>query len=464
MRADIITACEQKTLILEIDVAFENFLPRVNFLTEINPQGTTVLVILLLAMVVFSFIVSGAEVAFFSLTYKDLNLIKTKQQPSYKRILDLLENPKQLLASLLIANSFANIAIIIISNIIIDDAMQFEKMNLPWVDFLIKEIVVVSLLLLFCEVIPKIYARQNNIRFAKDLSLPVEAVYYIFNRMGSWLAKYSDIVEKKLADKNEGNYLEELDQAIDITSNNEASEKERNILKGIVKFKHISVKQIMKSRLDVHGIDYDTSFAEFIKQIEELHYSRLPVYKESLDEVAGIIHTKDVLPFIDINETFDWHDLIRTPFFVHENKMIEDLLKEFQSKRTHFAVVVDEFGGTSGIVTLEDIMEEIIGDIKDEFDEEETAFKKIDDNNFIFEGRTMINDGCRLMNIPVDTFDRLRGESDSLAGLILEIAGEIPQQNQILRSGDFEFTVLELVKNRVQKIKITIHPRKEQQK
>ena len=214
----------------------------------------------------------------------------------------------------------------------------------------------------------------------------------------------------------------------------------------------------MKTRVDVNGINKETTFSQLLKLTSELHYSRLPVYEEDLDKVVGMIHTKDLIPHLDKADDFNWHQLIRQPFFVHEQKMIEDLLKEFQAKRIHFAVVVDEFGGTSGIVTLEDILEEVIGDIKDEFDEEETDFKKLDDNNYIFEGRTMINDVCKAMDLNVDTFDGVKGESDSLAGLVLELAGEIPTALQVVPCGDFEFTVLEVVKNRIQKIKVTIKP------
>lgn len=214
----------------------------------------------------------------------------------------------------------------------------------------------------------------------------------------------------------------------------------------------------MRTRLDVSGIEFNTSFSDLLKHIEELHYSRLPVYNSNLDDIAGVLNTKDLLPFISTIENFDWHSLLRPTTFVHEHKLIDDLLHEFQTKHIHFAVVVDEFGGTSGIVTLEDILEEITGDIKDEFDEEDMDHKKIDDYNFIFEGSTMINDVCRIMQLPSDTFDPVKGESDSLAGLVLEIAGEIPQQNQVISSGDFEFVVLEMFKNRLQKIKITIKP------
>lgn len=427
------------------------------FLSAIQAQGTTVLVMVLLVLLFLSFVLAGAEVAFFSLTYKDINLLKSKQQPPYKRVVDLLEEPKTLLASLLIANSFINIAIIIISNLLIDGMFNFEKFDAVWLEFVIKVISVSFILVLFGEVMPKVLATQNNIRFAKDFGGIIQAVSYATAGLSKRLVNFSDIIEKKLARKNLGSYsLEELDHAIDLTTDSTASENEKNILKGIVKFGNITVKQIMKTRMDVHGLDQEISFGELIASVKDLHYSRLPVYKEDLDNVVGMIHTKDLIPFINEADDYAWHKHMRQPYFVHEQKLIEDLLQDFQSKRIHFAVVVDEFGGTSGIVTLEDILEEVIGDIKDEFDEEESGHKKIDDYNYIFEGRTMLNDVCKVMELQADTFDQVKGESDSLAGLVLELAGEIPQAAQVLRSGDFEFTVLELAKNRINKIKVTI--------
>lgn len=433
------------------------FLSKLTLLSAIQAQGTTILVMVLFLLLFLSFVLSGSEVAFFSLTYKDINLLKSKQQPPYKRIVDLLEEPKVLLASLLIANSFINISIIIISNLLIDDMFNFERFNAVWVEIVIKVVVVSFILVLFGEVMPKILATQNNVRFAKDFGGIIQAVSYTCAGLSKRLVKYSDLIERKLANKPFSSYsLEELDHAIDLTTQNTASENEKNILKGIVKFGNITVKQIMKTRVDVHGIDQEISFGELIATVRDLHYSRLPVYKEDLDNVSGMIHTKDLIPFLHEADDFKWHGLMRAPYFVHEQKLIEDLLKEFQSKRIHFAVVVDEFGGTSGIVTLEDILEEIIGEIKDEFDEEETGYRKLDDHNYIFEGRIMINDVCKILDLPADTFEGVKGESDSLAGLVLELAGEIPQPAKVLVSGDFEFTVLEVVKNRIEKIKVTI--------
>jgi putative hemolysin len=438
-----------------------NFLFQVNT-APINTQATTILVFLLIILLLISFFLAGAEVAFFSLSFKDMNMLKTKQQPAYKRIVDLLEDPKNLLASLLIANSFVNIAIIIISNFVIDAVVTLDT-QLWWAEFLIKVLSVTFLLVLFGEIMPKVMATQNNIRFAKDAGALVETVSYLFRGLSRQLVSTSDFIEKKLARKTNSAYsLEELDHAIDITTNNEASIKEKNILKGIVKFSNISAKQIMKARLDVSGIEYNTSFGDLVKRVEELHYSRLPVYKEDLDNVEGIIHTKDLLPFLEQPEDFDWRTLMRPAYFIHEQKMIEDLLQEFQAKRIHFAVVVDEFGGTSGIVTLEDIMEEIIGDIHDEFDEEEIEYTKLDDFNFIFDGKVMIHDVCKAMELPMETFDEVRGNSETLAGLVLEIAEAIPAVNEVISSGDFDFTVLELEKNRLQKIKVTIKPSTEE--
>jgi len=426
------------------------------FLLQVNLQGTTLLVVAIIVALIISYFISGAEVAFFSLTYKDMNLLKTKQGTGWKRILNLLEEPKTLLGSLRIANVFVNIIIIILSNFLIDQLLPIE--NSWWVfNFIVKVILVTTFLVLFAEVLPKVYATQNNLRFARDASYLVEIIHLFFRRISLWMLSITDSAEKITGSRDSSYSLEELDHAIDLTTKNDASEDEKNILKGIVKFGNITVKQIMRTRLDVSGIDYNLNFKQLIERLEELHYSRLPVYKKSLDDVVGIIHTKDMLQYIDESDNFDWHNLLRQPYFIHEQKMIEDLLHEFQAKRIHFAVVVDEFGGTSGIVTLEDIMEEIIGDIKDEFDDEDIVNRKIDDSTYIFEGRTMINDACKIMHLPLDTFDEVREDADSLAGLVLEIAGQIPEVDDILTVGDFEFTIIEIEKNRIQKVKVTIN-------
>lgn len=422
-----------------------------------NPQGTTILIILLLVLLLLTFTISGAEVALFSLSSKDVNMLKTKQHTAARRITNLLDEPKEVYASLLIAGTFINICIIILSNYLINAFVNLDKFP-GWILILSKVIVIAFVLVYFGRLLPKVWATQNNLRFAYGSSFIIEALHLLLRRISKWIVSLADGVGKNLgANKSEAISLQELDDAIDIKTDEEASLEEKNIMKGIVKFGHISVKQIMRSRLDVNGIDYKSSFGDLVKRVEELHYSRLPVYRGSLDDVAGIINTKDLLPFLNEADNFDWHPLMRQPYFVPESKLIEDLLKDFQQKHIHFAVVVDEFGGTSGIVTMEDILEEVIGEIKDEFDEEESGNRKVDDRNYIFEGKTMIHDMCKTMHLPMDTFDKVRGESESLGGLMLELAGEFPDLNAVVSAGDFDFTVLEIESNRIRMVKVTIN-------
>lgn len=424
-------------------------------LLAVNPQSITILLFLLLMLLLVSFFVSGAEVAFFSLSYRDINMLKTKQHPSARRIITLLDQPKRLLATLQIANAFVNMGTIIVANVLMDELLLQPS---GWVNFIIKLVVIVFLLVLFAEILPKVWATQNNIRFAYSASLLIEVLYSFFSSMSKWFVKYTDGIERSFGGIKQHHVYnpEDIDQAIEMNTTEDTTEEEKNILRGIARFGQVTVKQIMRTRLDVSAIDYNTSFGDLVKKIEELHYSRLPVYKNNLDDVVGIIQTKDVLPFVTENTDFDWHSLIRQPYFVPEQNLIKDLLRELQRKNTHFAIVVDEFGGTEGIVTMEDILEEIIGDIRDEFDDEESVNKKIDDNNYFFEGRLMITDACKAMGLKPDTFDQIRGDSESIAGLVLELSGEIPKENQVITIGDFEFTVVEIEKNRIKKVKVTI--------
>ena len=423
-------------------------------------QQDSGLIILMFILLFLSFAIAGSEVAFFSLSYKDIQVLKTKQYKPLQRIVTLLEEPKKLLTSMLIANSFINICIILIANILIDHFFIFDTFSFPGIEFIIKVIAVTLLLLFFGEILPKVMATQNNIRFAQDFGILIQGVYIIFSKPSGLMVKYTNSIEKRLAQKNFGSSysMEELDHAIELTTspNNQANEK--SILKGIVKFGNISVKQIMKTRLDVCGVDGDVDFNDLLAHIKEHNYSRFPIYKEDLDTIIGIIHTKDIIPHIGENVSYDWKPLIRTAFFVHEQKMIEDLLKEFQSKRIHFAIVVDEFGGTSGIITLEDILEEIVGDIKDEFDEEESMIKKIDQYHYIIEGKTTIIDLCNFIELATTYFDSVKGESDTVAGLFLELAGAFPVIQQVVKFQQFSFTVLEIQKNRIHKIQLIITP------
>ncbi|HNR15078.1 MAG TPA: gliding motility-associated protein GldE [Chitinophagaceae bacterium] len=429
------------------------------FLLYVNPQGTTFLAVTLVVLLLLTFAISGSEVALFSLNKKDLNMLKTKQHASARRIVTLLEEPKEVYASLLIAGTFINISIIVLSNFLLSEFISFGKAG-PVVEILFKVVVITFVLVFFGKILPKVWATQNNLRFAYDWSFIVEGLHLLLRRISKWIVKLADGIGKRVgADKSDILSMQELDEAIDIKTDEEASPEEKNIMKGVVKFGNISVKQIMRSRLYVNGIDHSASFTNVIKRVEELHYSRLPVYKDSLDDVVGILNTKDLIPYLHEGEDFDWHPLMRQPYFVPEPKLIEDLLKEFQQKRIHFAVVVDEFGGTSGIVTMEDILEEVIGDIKDEFDDEESDNYKLDDNNYIFEGKVMLHDMCRIMKIPMTTFDDVKGESESLAGLVLELAGELPTVDWVIPCGDFEFAIMQAENNRIQLVKVTIKPK-----
>lgn len=418
-----------------------------------NPQSAVFLVVLLIVLFLLSFITSGAEIALFTLQTRDVNMLKTKQHTAARRIITLLDERKAVYTSLLIAGTFFNISIIILSNFLLSPVLQFEA---DWLNWLIKITSISFVLVLVGKVLPKVWATQNNLRFAYSTSAVVEGLHLLLRRISLYMVSIADgISQRSGVHEAESANMRDLDEAIEI-NNEETSLEEKNILKGIVKFGNISVKQIMRFRLDVNGVDHNTSFTELKKRVEDLHYSRLPVFKTSLDEIVGVLNTKDLLPHLN-EESFDWHPLIRTPFFVPESKLIKDLLDEFQAKRIHFAIVVDEFGGTSGIVTMEDILEEVIGDIRDEFDEEEQTVKAIDENNFIVDAKIMLHDMCRAMRIPLDTFDKIRGESDSVAGLVLEIAGAFPEINETITSGDFSFTVLDISKNRINSVKVTIN-------
>ncbi|MEO9021014.1 MAG: gliding motility-associated protein GldE [Ginsengibacter sp.] len=420
----------------------------------ITSAGNTILVFILLVLFVLSFLFSGAEMAFFSLTLKDINMLKTRQQPSYKRIVSLLEAPKILQSSLLISNCFVNIGIILISNSLL--GQWIDTLEIPFVlSVAIKVIAVTCALVMFGEVLPKVWATHHKIWFASTASMTVAVSNSVFFKISRRLVAMSDGIERTFNSDSEIADDSQLDYDIDLLPEHEVTSEEKQILKGVRKFSNTTVKQTMRTRLDVSGIEFSSSFKDVKKKVKEISYSRLPVYKGNLDEVTGMLHTKDMLPHLSLEE-FDWHPLLRPVFYVHEQKLIEDLLQDFRSKRIHIAVVVDEFGGTSGIITLEDIMEEIIGDIHDEFDDEQSANKKVDEHTYILEGKTMINDVCKILNVPAHTFDLLRGESDSLAGLILEIAGEFPKVNDQFETANYIFTPLEINKNRIGQVKITL--------
>lgn len=443
---------------------FFNHLP----LLQIAASSIVPLIVIIIILITISFILAGCEVAYFSLSHKDINVLKTKDGDSLSRkVVTLLEQPKKLLGSLLIANSFCNLSIIILSNIVLSSIIPFnvikEKLpeflgGLSFLEFLIKIIVVTFVVVLVCEVLPKIWALHHNIMFARNTAFIVEFFTLIFGNLATIVGGYTQKLENSLggARSADNSSMEELGHAIDSENQGDASLQEKKIQKALLTFGQITVRQIMRTRMDVNGLNVNLNFGQVVQQIADLHYSRIPIYKNTLDEIVGILHTKDVLPHLDQPNNFDWNTLVRKAFFVHEQKLIEELLQEFRNDRIHFAVVVDEFGGTSGIVTLEDILEEVVGDIKDEFDDEETSDYKIDEFNFMVSGSTSIHDACKLMNLNLNTFDAVKGESETIAGLILEIAGKIPTFGEQLSAGDFDFKIIDKLKNRIERVQVTI--------
>ena len=432
--------------------------------SSLSTNSQIILSIVIIVLIVLTALISGSEVALFSLSAKDINYIKTKQDYNHQTLLKLLENPKRLLATILIGNNFLSIGVIISTNMLYKSIFHFDVW-LPvhlanfsgLIDLIFQVIIVTFFLVLFGEVLPKVYATQNNMRLSLFVAPFIKLLDKAFSPLSNFLVNSTTFIEDKFSRKSKNDISnEEIEHAIELTVKHSATQEEVNIFKGILKFGDITAKQIMQIRLDVSGIDYSWDFEKVKNQVLDTGFSRLPVYSESLDEIKGIIHTKDLLVHID-TQNFEWHSVIRAAYFVHEAKLIEDLLKEFQHKRSHMAIVVDEFGGTSGIVTLEDIMEEIIGEIKDEFDEDGLFSKKIDDQNYIFEGKTLINDMCKITSIPVELFEEARGESDSIAGLVLEIAGKFPQQNEVVSFKHFDFTIIQLEKMRIKRIKLTIN-------
>jgi gliding motility-associated protein GldE len=414
-----------------------------------------VLPILLLASILMLFMNSGAEIAFFSLGYRELKNLRTRQYPASTRILQLLQEPRLLMSSMLVGNMVFRMLIILLCNYLVKDDMLPKTTG--FLLFFIRMLIAIVIIVLFGELLPKVWASNNHIRFAYYSSFFVWMNAIMFRRLGQWTAGITDNIEKALGRNNDmRTRLEQIDQAMGLGEAHGSSEEEKNILKGIAQFGNITVRRAMRSRLDVQGVEGSISFSELKRKVADQQYSRFPVFNENLDNIAGMIHAKDLIPHLDKADDFDWKSLIRPAFFIHEQMLVEDLLKDFQQKRTHFAIVVDEFGGTDGIITMEDILEEIVGEIRDEYDDEESINMRIDEFNFIFEGKMMINEACKLMNLPNRVFDSIRGDSETVAGLVLELAGEIPKLNQELVANDFTFTVLEVSMNRIHKIKITI--------
>lgn len=448
---------------------------------DISSIGLSLACLLIALLLFASALVSSSEVAFFSISPNDLNYLKGENTPIAKRILHLLETPRTLLATILISNNFINIAIIIISEFVLRNTITEELCRswainistfitiIQWnidllanaISFLITTVLVTFAVVLFGEVAPKVYAKINNVQLARFMSIPLVVLRSFFFPLSSVLVNWTNFLERRLAHRTTNNLTskEDIGDAIDLTVKGDLSVGgEVDILKSIVTFGEVPVKQIMQPRVDVVAVDFQLNFKELIKLLKQSGYSRIPVYNEDFDHITGILYAKDLLGYLEEEDTFEWQQLIRTEvLYVPESKKIDDLLKEFQAKHLHMAIVVDEYGGTSGIVTLEDIMEEIIGEIRDEFDDEmELDYQKIDEYNYIFEGKTLLNDVCRVIGVDTNTFDEARGDADSLAGLILEYLGRLPRKGLEIKQQNFTFKILAVNPKRIEQIKITI--------
>ena len=408
--------------------------------------------IAMLSLLFCSAMISGSEVAYFSL---DASKWKEEEdKTSVTQIKKLLQKPNHLLATILISNNFINVAIIILSTYMTESLLDYARH--PIFSFVIQVVIVTFALLLLGEVIPKVYANQKTLTFAKRMSGPLSLLSAIFKPVSQLLVSSTSIIEKRFNTKGYQISVDDLSSALDLTGENDTKEEEKKILRSIVEFGNIQVKEIMKSRVEVSALEQNTPFEAVKKLVISSGYSRIPVYRENFDTIIGVLYIKDLLPFLNQTD-FEWSNLIRTPFFVPEGKMIDDLMREFQEKKIHLAIVVDEYGGTSGIVTLEDIIEEIVGDINDEFDDDGIQFSKLDSSNYIFEGKTSLNDVLKTIDGEIDFFDSIKGESDTLAGLILEIKGNIPENGEILNYKQYSFTVESVDKTRVKRIKVTIN-------
>jgi len=405
----------------------------------------------------FSAMVSASEVAFFSLKADDLDRCRESDDPKDKNIIFLLSNPRLLLATILIMNNFVNVAIVTLSTFLM---WELAATRTPTeIIVLIVTFSITFAITFFGEIIPKVYAAQRNLFYSRLMSGVWKVLQRVFIPISWLLLKMGNVVERRFEKKGYSTTVEELNQALELTTeNDETTAEEKDILKGIVNFGTLTVKQVMQSRMDLSAVEYDLSFKELMDQINESGFSRVPVYKETIDKIEGVLYIKDLLPFLEEPENFKWQKLIRPGLFVPETKKLDSLLKDFQNKRVHMAVVVDEYGGTSGLITLEDLIEEIIGDINDEFDEENASFVKIDENTFVFEGKTSLHDFCKSIDVESNSFDAVKGESESLGGLILELNSAMPKVADQITYDRFVFTIVSVDKRRIKRIRVLINP------
>ncbi|MBD3864211.1 gliding motility-associated protein GldE [Olleya marilimosa] len=410
--------------------------------------------VLLIVLLICSAMISGAEVALFSLTKSDLEDEALQGKKQIQIISKLLIRPKKLLATILVANNFINIGIVILFAFL--GNYLFSGINSALVKFIVEVVVITFLILLFGEILPKIYASRNNLKFATFMAYPLRVLDVLFSPLSLPMRSITLTIHNRLGKQKSNISVDQLSQALELTSEHDTTKEEQKILQGIVSFGNTDTKQVMQPRIDVFALNVEQPYSEIIPEIIENGYSRIPVYKDSMDNIVGVLYVKDLLPYID-KQSFDWTTLLRAPFFVPENKKLDDLMAEFQEKKVHLAVVVDEYGGTSGLVSLEDIIEEIVGDISDEFDDEDLVFSKLDDKNYAFEGKTALKDFYKIIKLENDTiFEDNKGEAETIAGFILENSGGFPKRNSKIHFENYVFTIEALDKKRIKRVKVTL--------
>ena len=421
--------------------------------------GAIIAIVLACILLVFSGYASGSEIAFFSLSPNDLNELDEEKNPSDRQILELREDTERTLATILITNNLVNVTIIMLCNYFFDHIIDFGMAY--WLQFVVITILLTFLLLLFGEIMPKVYAGQHALAFCRFSAGGILRLSRIFKPLSAVLIRSGILAGKVVQMENHVLSVDDLEQALELTDENELKE-EKDMLEGIVRFGDETAKEVMTSRQDVVDLDFRSSFPDVLKCIVENNYSRIPVYQGSIDNIRGILYIKDLLPHLSKPASFRWQSLIRPPYFVPETKKIDDLLRDFQENKVHIAIVVDEFGGTSGLITLEDILEEIVGEINDEYDEEEKSYTRINANTYIFEGKTLLSDFYKILDLDDETFKEVEGDADSLAGLLLEIKGDFPDLNEKIDYQNFTFAVTELDEHRISKIKVIIHEKSEE--
>lgn len=433
----------------------QQLLNEVHFL--VPTTGAIISGILAFLLLFFSGYASGSEIAFFSLSPNDLNELDEEKSERDRQIMALRNDSERTLATILITNNLVNVTIIMLCNYFFDHIIDFGVAY--WLQFIVITVLLTFLLLLFGEIMPKVYAGQHALAFCRFSAGGIVKLRSLFYPLSTILIRSGMLAEKVVQKENHVLSVDDLEQALELTDENELKE-EKNMLEGIVRFGDETAKEVMTSRQDVVDLDFRSSFPDVLNCIIENNYSRIPVYQGSIDNIRGILYIKDLLPHLSKPASFRWQSLIRPPYFVPETKKIDDLLREFQENKVHIAIVVDEFGGTSGIITLEDILEEIVGEINDEYDEEEKNYVRLNANTYVFEGKTLLSDFFKILDIDDETFEELEGDADSLAGVLLEIKGDFPELNERIDFENFTFEVTELDGHRISKIKVIVHDKK----